>query len=140
MYKQMHSQLTVTSLTPEQHDRTFGYWYLVFERGASHIAFAERANLEQWLKDRKLELAAALPAHGEFKMIQVFGTYASAATLPDEFWALQNVIAERRQVDNGSYTLARITEDADGIRTVHVINCNYKRPVFPYHESRLMVG
>jgi hypothetical protein len=54
----------------------------------------------------------------------------------EEFDALSNVIGEVRQLDNAEYTLGKVTQDADGVRTVHYLNCNvHDRVRFPYFES-----
>jgi len=141
MHANTYSNLIVTSLTAEQHERTCGYWYTVTCRGAAHTAFATKKHLEQWLADRKLELAAKLPEQGEFANVQVFGTYSSILTMDVKaWWDLQDVKMHRRIMDNGEYTMARFTEDADGCRAVWVLNPNVERPIFDYQESRQMVG
>jgi hypothetical protein len=58
----------------------------------------------------------------------------------DDFYDLPAII-ETRTLSNGRYTLARITEEEDGIRTVHTMNCNCKhRHEYDHTESRALYG
>jgi hypothetical protein len=57
----------------------------------------------------------------------------------DEFYALDG--ERSRDLSNGDWTLAIITKDEQGIKTVHTLNPNCRdRPVFDYRESRAMHG
>lgn len=136
-----YSAMHLTCLTPEQHARTCGYWYTVTDQSIGHTAFAERDHAMQWLADRGLSIAEPLPMErGTFHTQAIIGAYVRQYEWSyDRFYAL-DAVAEPRRVDNGEYTLARITQDGD-IRTEHVMNPNCKyRPKFDYAESRAMVG
>lgn len=135
-----YSDLWVCSLTPEQHRKTCGYWYTVIDRHMAHTAFARRESLMQWLEERGLSLTEPLPEHGTHGAQRIKGEYVCQLEGSyDAFYALPAII-ETRTLDNGSYTMARITE-TDGIRTVHVLNCNNRhRPKYDYAESRAMMG
>lgn len=149
-----YSNLRATSLTPEQHERTCGYWYTVTSGAMAHTAFATRAGLDRWLRERNLTLANDLPAQGEFGTTAIVGSYCERAYLdidddyrerhyPDgydddeaAFYALQPVDATP-VLSNGDYTLGLLTEDAEGVRTVHYLNPNVKtRRVFDYKRTR----
>ena len=135
-----YRNLQVCSLTPEQHRNTCGYWYTVTESSTAHTAFARRESLMQWLEERGLSLTAPLPEQGTHSFQRINGEYVRQLEGSyDKFYSLPAII-ETRTLDNGEYTLARITE-TDGLRTVHVLNCNNKhRPKFDYNESRAIGG
>jgi hypothetical protein len=141
---EVHNNLWLTSITPEQHEKTCGYWYLVTTDHRSFTAFTSRACLYRWLEERGLDIdESKLAPHGEFSSQPIKGTYSQRWYFSDEeqaqFNNLQGVILETRQCDNAQYTLAKITRDSAGMRTVHLLNCNVKsRVVFPYFESDAM--
>jgi hypothetical protein len=68
------------------------------------------------------------------------GTYHHVMHLSyDTFYALQG--ERTRSLSNGDYTLAIITTDEDGTRTVNDLNPNCRdRKVFDYAESRALMG
>lgn len=135
-----YRNLQVCSLTPDQKRNTCGYWYTVTDSCTAHTAFARRESLMQWLEERGLSLTEPLPEQGTFGFQKIKGEYARQLEGSyDAFYALPAII-ETRTLDNGEYTLARITEE-NGVRTVHVLNCNNRhRPKFDYAESRAMGG
>lgn len=133
--------LGVVSLDSEGHAKTCDYWYLVQNHAFSHTAFNRCASFLQWLEERGLKLTAELPEHGTFSgWIRIEGSYRQQYhNSYDEFYALQGY--RTRTLSNGDYTLAIITNDADGIKTVHTLNPNcHDRTVYDYRESRAMVG
>jgi hypothetical protein len=75
--------LRATSLNPEQHERTCGYWYTVTNGAMAHTAFATRAGLNRWLQERGLSLKTDLPAQGEWGTTAIVGTYRKRAYLYD---------------------------------------------------------
>ena len=137
-----NSDLMIISLDKAAHDRTCGYWYLVHCKATSHTAFATREGLENYLQERGLALDTELPAHGEFGTIFVSGSYREPMHMDkNEFYSLVNIVKMTRTLSNGSYTLAIVTQDNDGIRTVHTLNPNVKdRVEFDYTESRKMIS
>lgn len=130
----------VISLTQEQHNNTCGYWYVVKTHAMAHTAFATRINLLRWLALRHLKLEGELAEAGTHSVVTVSGKYRTSSHLSyDAFYSLEG--DRIRHLDNGDYTLGIITDDEDGIRTVHHLNPNlHARPVFDYFESRAMVG
>jgi hypothetical protein len=131
------TDLRATSLTPEQQERTCGYWYTVTSGATAHTAFATRAGLDRWLRERNLTLAAELPAQGEWGSAAIVGTYRQCSHMDtDEFDAVRPLIATA-VLSNGDYTLGLIDEDVDGVRTVHYLNPNVKtRLVFDHQRTR----
>ena len=35
-------------------------------------------------------------------------------------------------MDNGEYTLGKVTQDSDGVRTIHYVNVNDRSDVYPW--------
>ena len=135
--------LTVICADERIHANTCDYWYLVKDRGTAHTAFNRRESLTQWLKDRGLSLDGELSEHGTFKVVHVIGNYRNVMHWSyDQFFGManpHNIVT--RALSNGQYTMAIITTDTDGMRTVHTMNPNCKyRPVYDYWESRAMLG
>lgn len=140
-----NTNLMVCALNAEQHMRTCGYWYTVTQGAAMpHTAFATRRGLERWMEERGLsvdEIPTAIQPQDYGKGLSsccwIVGTYRKQSHFSyDEFYALPAVI-ETKTLDNGDYTLGRITQGEDGIRTVHYMNCNRKhRIVYPHYEAR----
>lgn len=135
-----YTNLCVISLCPQRHAQTCGYWYLVQARGMPHTAFAEEAHLLDWLAARGLALTQPLPSKGVHSYQQLSGTYTSQSHMSyDAFFALKGLRV--RVLDNARYTLGIVTEDDEGHRTVHYLNCNcHDRPEFDYAESRALCG
>jgi hypothetical protein len=133
-----YSSLHVASLDAEAHERTCGYWYTVTDHAIAHTAFATRAGLDRWLKERGLHLERELPAHGEIGHSRIVGTYRERSYLHDanELEAVRPLIATAI-MSNADYTLGLIDEDEAGTRTVHYLNPNVKtRLVFDYQRTR----
>lgn len=139
-YVSTYDRLSVRLLTPEQHEKSCNYWYVVESRMTAHTAFNKRANLLAWLSLRGLEIEGLLPPQGEFAWLNVNGIYRRALhTDPAVFDQISGI--ETRIMDNAKYTLGRITEDLDGIRTVHLLNINVNSRVeFDYEESQRLTG
>lgn len=137
----LHDNLHLCTLNEDAHSRTCGYWYLIRKGGCTpHTAFANRTHLLRWLEERGLSLTEEMPAHGESSWQSIKGTYKSEMHGSyDKFFALRGY--RTRELSNGQYTLAIITTDEDGVRTVHTLNPNCRdRPVFDYFESRALFG
>jgi len=140
-----HTNLHAASLDREMHERTCGYWYTVTAGALAHTAFATRAGLDRWLRERNLELHDELPEQGEVGHSRIIGVgewqpgvYRSRSYLYDaaEFDAVRPVVVTA-VMSNGDYTLGLIDEDADGVRTVHYLNPNVKtRLVFEHQRTR----
>jgi hypothetical protein len=148
-HAQVYGQLYATSLTPDFHEKTCGYWFTVTNGSLSHTAFVTRAGLDRWLAERGLALENDLPDYSDPAVIpsrdnwregltRVTGEYRTMShgqfsptddnpyrmTEDDGWFALRPVLVTAA-MSNGEYTLALITED-DGVRTVHTLNCNVK--------------
>lgn len=139
-----YSNLSVCALNAEQHAKTCGYWYTVTTGCATpHTAFATRQGLERWLDERGL--TCDIPTmvrpedYGKGLCNHAFisGTYRQQSHMSyDEFYALP-VFIRTKVVDNWDYTLGIITNDEDGIRTVHHMNCNcHDRIEYEYATAR----
>lgn len=134
-----HKNLQATTLTPEAHKRTCGYWFTVTSGATAHTAFQTRVSLDRWLTERGLSLENELPEAGTFGTTRVIGKYITASHgvfLSDDprdgmgegdFYSLEPV-AVTLTMSNGQYTLALITEE-DGIRVVNTLNPNVKTRV-----------
>lgn len=148
-YLTTYANMHATSLDAEQHERTCGYWYTVTCGASAHTAFETRDGLERWLAERGLSLAKRLPAiRGTFASTPVTGYYRAISHgefLDDwpaggmgsgEFYSLVPVLATA-VMSNGRYTLGLVTEDGDGVRTVHTLNPNvHTRVVFDQAAAR----
>lgn len=135
-YTPVYDSLSVTPLDAEWNKKTCDYWYLVQNRFSSHTAFSERKNLLRWLSERNLTIdESTLAPHMQGgPWLRVTGKYADQMHMSyDEFYSLPNVVIESKVWSNGEITLARITEDETGMRTVHTLNPNCKhRPVYDW--------
>lgn len=137
--RQTHSNLTVARLSPEQHSRTCDYWYTVTSNSSPHTAFVTRAGLDRWFQERGLHLESPL-SDTEWNWVQIEGAYCTESHLRDAsiFPTLKGVYT--RTLSNGDWVEAIITQDDDGIRTVHTLNPNIRgRKVFDYQESCKMM-
>ncbi len=138
-YRLLYNQLQATTLTPEEHERTCGYWFTVTNGATAHTAFETRAGLDRWLSERGLSLENELPDAGTFGTTRVLGEYYTESHgefLSDDyrdgmgegdFYSLRPVTVTQT-LSNGRYTLALITEE-DGVRTVHTLNPNVRTRV-----------
>ncbi|MBF7012555.1 hypothetical protein QUC32_23180 [Novosphingobium resinovorum] len=136
-FTQTYDRLHVACLTKDQHRQTCGYWYTVTSNSTPHTAFRTPAALLRWLEDRGLSLASPLPEDcGVHASISIDGAYRTASHMSyDEFYRTGGF--HTRLMDNARYTRAIISEDADGLRTVHHLNCNCReRPAYGHEESR----
>lgn len=146
-----YDSLSVVPLGPEWNKKTCNYWYLVQNHHGAHVAFNRRESLLNWLRDRGLSIdESKLAPHmqgGKWgteypDWLPVTGQYRDVAHMSyDEFYGLENVVVETRQLSNGSYTMARITQGPDGVRTVHTLNPNCKfRPEYDYWQCKEVLG
>lgn len=135
-YTQDYANFYGCALDLEQHRKTCGYWYTVTSGSYAHTAFATARGLARWAEERNLQLEE-IPTKETWKPFKVTGKYRQCNHLSyDEFYALPAIL-ETKTLSNGDYTLARITQDEEGIRTVHTLNPNCKaRPVFDYAATR----
>ena len=142
----IYNKLYATSLTPEFHEKTCGYWFTVTNGATAHTAFATRA-LDRWLSERGLSLESELPAAGTWGTTRILGEYYEqshgefSATednpyrmVEDDAWYQIKPIVITADMSNGDYTLALITED-DGVRTVHTLNPNVKTRLTVEHVT-----
>lgn len=125
-YVREFDSLYVVSLTAEQRINTADYWYTVRCGALAHTAFRSSDELEEWLAERGLSLSSPLPELGEPAFIPVIGRYRSVMDRDrDRFEALDPILVTE-VTDNARRTPAKITEDDDGVRTVHFMNVNYR--------------
>ena len=127
----LQNKLDVICITPERHEKTCGYWYLVQSKSTSHTAFKTKYGLLRWLNERGLELTEPLPVNmGEYKVIKINGSYYDNMTFED-----LPAGVETKQLDNAEYTRATITK-RDGLSVINFQNCNVKnRIVFDYFKA-----
>lgn len=148
--RQTYDRLFATSLTPEQHERTCGYWFTVTNAATAHTAFATRAGLDRWAAERGLTLENELPEAGTWGTTRVLYGYSEVShgeflgderrnMRPGAFYSLRPVLATAA-LSNGQYTLALITEE-DGIRVVNTLNPNVRdRVTFDYARTAELMG
>lgn len=130
-----YSNLTLISITPPQHSLTCGYWYLIHHQGMSYTAFATLEGLSRWMEERGLTLSEELPERGVHSAQKLIGEFSENCHMSyDAFYSLQG--QRTKQLSNGDYTLAIITDDA-GHKTVNYLNPNCKdRHIFDYALAR----
>ena len=140
-----YENLTVSALNTEQHLKTCGYWYVVMAGAMSHTAFATQKGFLRWLEERGLSVDYVPTAvdpkdygKGKSNHCRIQGSYRTRMHMSmDEFYALPNIVVRSKTLSNGDYVEALITQDEDGIRTVHTLNPNVRdRETFDYHETR----
>lgn len=137
-YTQVYNKLFVTSLTPEFHENTCGYWFTVTNGSTAHTAFETRAGLDRWMSERGLTLENELPEAGTFGTSRIIGEYRTVMhgehsptddepyrMVEGDDWSGIKPVVITTAMSNAEYTLALITEDA-GVRTVHTLNVNIK--------------
>jgi hypothetical protein len=136
-HQMTYDKLFATSLTSEQHERTCNYWFTVTNGATAHTAFETRAGLDRWMSERGLTLENELPPVGTWGSVRVLYGYREVthgefvsdnpadSMSADDFYALRPVAATA-VMSNGAYTLALITEEASGVRTVHTCNPNVR--------------
>jgi hypothetical protein len=124
-YVQTHSAFWLACLDPEWHERTCSYWYTVTSGARAHTAFRSAKELMTWLSERGLKLMDTLPGErGIYKAIRVEGTYREASYMDTDAFNAIIPLLEIAELSNGHYTLGKVTEDEQGIRTVHYLNPN----------------
>jgi hypothetical protein len=140
--RKTYDNLHLCVLNREQHERTCGYWYTVTDGySTSHTAFRTRYALGKWLEKCGLALTVQLTDAGVFSCQPIAGAYRTEMHYTEDelaAWDALLPVAITREMSNGDYTEGRVTLDADGIRTVHVLNPNRVRVVHDYQESRRM--
>ena len=121
-----YGNLRATSLNREQHERTCGYWYTVTSGATAHTAFRTWSELHRWLTERGLTLDGPLSYYtGEWATATITGSYRKASHRDVTVFDALQPVRTTRVMDNGCMTPAKITE-ADGIRTIHYMNVNYR--------------
>jgi hypothetical protein len=136
-----YTNFWLITLDADGNKKTCDYWYLIQTYGGTaHTAFNQLSSLRQWASERGIPLPESLPERGTHSSHKLIGAYRQQMHGSyDEFFALKGV--RSRTLSNGDYTLAIITDDEDGIKTVHTLNPNcHDRPVFDYQSSRAMQG
>lgn len=140
--KQIHSNLVLCSLTPEQHARTCNYWYTVTTNySTAHTAFRTEEGLHRWLFERGLTLPGPLPARGEHGVLKIQGSYATNVLWDlkelEDLRDLDDTAVQTKVMSNGEYTLGVLTKGDDGIVVVNSMNVNvHERVVYDYWSSQ----
>lgn len=136
-YVRVYDHLWLTCLDPEQHERTCNYWYTITNHATAHTAFTEKEELLEWLSDRGLKIPGTLPEQrGEWASFSLVGSYREACYFSNDevetFKAIKP-LKKIAELSNANYTLGKVTEDDQGVRTIHYLNPNVvERIVFPY--------
>jgi hypothetical protein len=132
---QTHSRLSLARFDETMRERHGNYWCAVESECRAHTAFRTPGSAMRWLEERGLTLSEPVPEEGPYSYQRLIGSYREALHCSyDVFYSLDGT--RTRAVSNGSYTMAIITNDEDGLRTVHTLNCNLAdRPVYDYAES-----
>lgn len=135
-YTVHYGSLQVTALTPEQHERTCDYWYTVTCGTLAHTAFTTMHGLMRWLEERNLMLPAELPEQrGEFATMPVNGEYYASSHMSESVFYAVNPVVITAALSNGDYTLALISSDENGVRTVHTLNPNVRTRFVADHSG-----
>jgi hypothetical protein len=135
---QTHGNLSLATYDESMRERHGSNWCAVQSDHRAHVAFRKPRSLMRWIEERGLSLSDPLPAEGLYSYQRLIGSYRETSHCSyDVFYSL---IGKRtRTLSNGSFTMAIITIDADGLQTVHTLNCNLAdRPVYDYAESAEM--
>lgn len=124
------SALGVSSLDEKARTRTCGYWYCVTNAATSETAFTTRAAFEQWLRLRNLTTDGEIPEEGTIGYQRINGTLHISLHLDRAaFDAIEGTKIVALQ--NGDYSLAKLTADENGEVTEHHLNPNIaSRPIF----------
>ena len=135
---ELYGELNLTCITPEQHLRTCGYWYLVYNRSTSHTAFRTKEHLFLWLKERGLTINEPIPEkRGTFQSQDIVGSYAKLMMGYESHWDdIRDHIEVCKVLSNGKYTEGKITLNDDGIRIINYLNPNCNRMAFHYQATR----
>ena len=107
--------LHLACLTPEQKEKTCGYWYTVTSNGMAHTAFRTKAALFSWLHALDLHILDDVPVTlGEHAWMKIHGQYRRewGGDTPEAFQALPGVPV--CVLSNG------------GVRVIYVPNPNCK--------------
>jgi hypothetical protein len=132
---QTHSCLSFVKFDPDMRERGGNYWCGVQSDHRAFRAFRTPGSSMRWLQERGLTLSEPVTEESPYSYQRLIGSYREALHCSyDVFYSL--VGTRTREMSNGSYTMAIITNDEDGLRTVHTLNCNCAdRPVYDYAES-----
>jgi hypothetical protein len=139
--KTTHSGFGVSFLTPERRGQTCGYWFCVStDYGTAHAAFDTAAGLLKWLNERGLKLSQPLNGPGESS--RIIGSYRTEMHYPCEPAEVESMEGlHTMTLSNGDYVVAVITDDQDGIKTVHTLNPNvHDRRTFSHDVGRRVNG
>jgi hypothetical protein len=130
-----HSNLSFARFDRTMRERHGNYWCAIESDCRAHTAFMSPGSSMLWLEERGLTLSEPVPYEGPHIYQRLNGSYREALhSSYDVFYSL--VGTRTREMSNGKYTMAIITHDDDGLRTVHTLNCNLAdRPVYDYDES-----
>jgi hypothetical protein len=132
---QTHCSLSFARFDRIMRERHGNYWCVVESECRAHTAFRTPGGAMRWMQERGLALSEPVTEEGPYSYQRLIGSYREALHCSyDVFYSL--VGTRTREMSNGSYTMAIITNDEDGLRTVHTLNCNCAdRPVYDYAES-----
>ena len=135
-YRRTYNRLTVGTLTPEQHAKTCGYWYVVQHQHMAHTAFATLKGLQQWAEERGLTLPQ-MADKGTWSWGDIQGSYSDESHMSrEDFEALRPSARHAVTLSNGNYTRALI-HDENGHKVVHYCNPNVRdRETFDYFKAR----
>lgn len=135
VYSQTFNKLTICALDREQHEKTCGYWYVVQNMHGPHTAFKTKAQALRWLDRLGLTIERELPEAGAHDFQWVKGSYRRDSHV--DVAVFDALVGETVPcLDNAQYTKGVVTTDADGIRTLHHLNCNLPREVYDYRLTR----
>lgn len=132
-YEQSYTGLHLGCLTPQQHERTCDYWYVIQNYGLPHTAFRDADDLYEWLAYRGLRLAQRIPAERGIRgHSRILGGYRTALHSDVSVFTRIQPMLCMPVMDNSEYTLGKVTENDASERTVHYLNINYLDGVFSW--------
>lgn len=103
-------------------------------------AFNKREHFLQWLEDRNLTLESELAEHGTNGYVRINGTFLKTAWTKKTQFNRIKALKKFPMLNNGRYTVGKITENAEGVRMIHYMNINYNPVELDYKQSKEMVG
>ena len=126
--------LTLCCLTPEQRERTCGYWFTLTSYGGTpYTAFRTRAALTRWFENRRLQLPDNMPALGEFAWFRIEGEAVDVMHLDPVTYA-EVKGRDTWKLNNGNYCPARVADDG----AIHMLNCNVEQARLDHAYARTL--
>jgi hypothetical protein len=70
-FGELNCPFSLYVLDQQAHERTCGYWYLIYKKSVSHTAFATREETLRWLGDNQIVPCSEVPEPGEARPVRL---------------------------------------------------------------------